>query len=191
MKTPQKTGGFTLLEILVSLSIIGILTSVIYFSFDTARESSRNKAMMAEVKETQLAIELYRAQNGRYPLPNSSGSCGAPFPVSGALFSTDTGACAGSYIQGLAPTYIAELPSIDDAANSQCILEYRTAPDGSWYKLTAIECLSSGTMTIDDEMARCPGSCGNCADNTLGNAYQNSDNFTQSFAVYSLGGQCE
>ena len=184
MKTPQKTGGFTLLEILVSLSIIGILTSVIYFSFDTARESSRNKAMMAEVKELQLAIELYRAQNGEYPEAPASSGCG-----SGAAeqIGTDS-ACGGEYIVGLTPDFISELPRASESANPNCDIEYRRFADGSWYKLSANECLEGNTLGPDDEMLLCPGSCGNTGG---GQACEATTEFAQSFAVYSLGGQCE
>ncbi|MCD5381402.1 MAG: type II secretion system GspH family protein, partial [Candidatus Pacebacteria bacterium] len=59
--------GFTLIELLVVIGIIGVLSAVLYANFGDAREDARNKAIKVEMKEGQLAIELYKAQNGSYP----------------------------------------------------------------------------------------------------------------------------
>ena len=65
----RRLQGFTLIELMVTITIIGILASIIYVSFGEARTNSRNKSMTVELKEMQLALETYRSQNGVYPLP--------------------------------------------------------------------------------------------------------------------------
>jgi prepilin-type N-terminal cleavage/methylation domain-containing protein len=132
MKKSISPIGFTLIEILVVISIISILATVLYSSFNDARESSRDRALMSEVKSVQLAIELYKAQNGTYP--------------------SDTGV--------LVPNFIADLPTSSDSVNAACNIDYEVAGDQTWYKLTAEQCVSDNT-TIGQggEMARCPASC--------------------------------
>jgi len=59
--------GFTMVELLVVISIIGILTTILYANFSQGRLQARDKVRKAELKELQLAIELYKAQNDSYP----------------------------------------------------------------------------------------------------------------------------
>lgn len=62
-----KTGGFTLIELLVVISIIGILSAVVLASLNTAREKSRDVRRVADIKQFQLALELYFDENSAYP----------------------------------------------------------------------------------------------------------------------------
>ena len=187
MKQRLRQRGFTMIELLVAISIIGILISVLVVSFDGARNSSRDKAMQAELKELQLAIELYRAQNGAFPVPETAGTCGDPF--SAEPYGTDS-TCPIDYIQGLVPEFVPSLPSVADSANSNCEIEYRTAADQSWYKLTAIACIAGDErLTHNSELARCPSTCP--INNSGDRCHAPDEVFQTSFAVYSAGGQCE
>jgi prepilin-type N-terminal cleavage/methylation domain-containing protein len=157
--------GFTLVEVLVVIAIIGILSSIIYANFGYARDGAKHKAFMTAFKETQLALELYKSQNRQYPA--------ALTDLVGAGF-------------------IAELPQASDAANSNCAITYVTGPSDSWYKLTGARCIAAENanegIQEDDEFARCPSSCTNCA----GSAYdETAAAFYQSISVFSAGGQCE
>lgn len=59
--------GFTLIELLVVIAIIGILSSVVLASLNDARQKSRDAKRIADVKQLQLALELYFDSNGSYP----------------------------------------------------------------------------------------------------------------------------
>ncbi len=169
--------GFTLVEILVVISIIAILSAVIYANFGQARTEARNKAVRTSLSEVQLALEVYKAQNDRYPVSSSVGGVG--------LFA-------------LVPDYISELPVDTDSANGDtCDLNdstYITDAGGTYYKLTALNCIgatsASAGVQVDDEMARCPSSCGTCAGSTNNAAYRATAAFYQTIAIYSLGGEC-
>lgn len=59
--------GFTLIELLVVIAIIGLLSSVVLASLNSARQKGRDARRIADVKQVQLALELYYDANGLYP----------------------------------------------------------------------------------------------------------------------------
>lgn len=63
----NKKQGFTLIELLVVIAIIGILSSVVLASLNSARQKSRDAKRVSDVKQLQLALELYFDSNGGYP----------------------------------------------------------------------------------------------------------------------------
>jgi len=60
--------GFTLIELLVVIAIIGILSSVVLASLNSARQKSRDARRVSDIKQLQLALELYFDASGTYPL---------------------------------------------------------------------------------------------------------------------------
>lgn len=63
----SKRRGFTLIELLVVIAIIGILSSVVLASLNSARKKGRDARRISDVKQLQLALELYYDANGQYP----------------------------------------------------------------------------------------------------------------------------
>ena len=55
--------GFTLIELLVVIAIIGILSSVVLASLNSARQKGRDAKRISDVKQLQLALELYYDAN--------------------------------------------------------------------------------------------------------------------------------
>jgi len=176
MRHTQSAGrGFSLVELLVAISIIGILISVVYVSFNAAREQARDDARKTDLKQLQLAVELYRAQNGRYPA-----ACNTSW--SGQVGSTFACSSGGEYIVGLTPDFIASLPIDPNIGGSRSYL-YRVDSTGSNYKIMAHDTVESKTVTsYNDEFARCPRSFNS---SHCGNAGPQST----TYAVYSAGAE--
>lgn len=63
----KKSRGFTLIELLVVIAIIGILSSVVLASLNSARQKSRDARRIGDVKQLQLALEMYYDSNSGYP----------------------------------------------------------------------------------------------------------------------------
>ena len=60
--------GFTLIELLVVIAIIGVLSSVVLASLGTARRKSRDARRLADIKQVQVALDLYFDANAVYPV---------------------------------------------------------------------------------------------------------------------------
>lgn len=71
MKTKIK--GFTLLEMLVVVGIVGLLSASAVVIFSNARMKSRDTRRVAYVKQITDALELYYLHNGIYPTAITAG----------------------------------------------------------------------------------------------------------------------
>ncbi len=67
MRTQSHQEGFTLIELLVVISIIGVLASVVLASVSQAKVRAQNTATLQQVRQIQLALELYYQDHGEYP----------------------------------------------------------------------------------------------------------------------------
>jgi type II secretion system protein G len=67
MMHKNKTRGFTLIELLVVISIIGVLGAIILASVHKAAVKARDTNRKATLRNLKTALELFYADNGRYP----------------------------------------------------------------------------------------------------------------------------
>ena len=93
--------GFTLVELLIVIFIIGLLGSVIVVNLSSAREKARDSYRLASLNQVEKAIELYKNDNN-----------GEPPGIEGVEYVNGV----TDWIPGLVPDYIPELPS--DPINS-------------------------------------------------------------------------
>lgn len=56
-----------MIELLVVIAIIGILSSVVLASLNSARQKSRDAKRVSDIQNLQLALELYFDSNSAYP----------------------------------------------------------------------------------------------------------------------------
>lgn len=67
----KKYLGFSLLELLVVISIIGILVSIGTVAFTTAQKTGRDSRRRSDMKAMQDAFEQYHAELGTYEVCNT------------------------------------------------------------------------------------------------------------------------
>lgn len=67
----MRNRGFTLLELLIVMAIIGILAAIVLAALGESRRKARNEAVVGQMSEYQKAIELYYSDVGSYPRTGS------------------------------------------------------------------------------------------------------------------------
>lgn len=67
--------GFYLIELLVVVSIIGFLATMAAASLVSARKKARDAVRLADMRQLQLALDLYQDQHDAYP-ENTDDDCG-------------------------------------------------------------------------------------------------------------------
>ena len=63
----RRQGGFTLIEIMVVIAIIGILAALIVPKIMSRPDEARRVAAAQDIATVMQALKLYRLDNGRYP----------------------------------------------------------------------------------------------------------------------------
>jgi len=66
-KIMKKNNGFTFIEVLIVVAIIGILASIILVGLSGFRNRGRDTRRVADLREVQNGLELYYTKNGVYP----------------------------------------------------------------------------------------------------------------------------
>ena len=88
---PNSRAGFTLLELMVVITIVGLLATVILASLSNSRGAARDATRVQSVKELQKALELYRNANaGNYPCATANPGCSATGAAAGVTINTAT-----------------------------------------------------------------------------------------------------
>ena len=126
--------GFSLIEILIVVTIISLLVSIAAFSYSSFIRQSRDAKRKTDIEQIRASIEMYKSFNNVYPTPDTtSPNNGMPFGTAGI---TDT-----------STTYISKLPN-DPRASSGYTYFYTTLSNNLDYTLCAyLE--SSGTATAN------------------------------------------
>lgn len=113
--------GFTLMELLIAVSIIAILIAIGVASYTTVNKQSRDTKRKSDLEQIRSALEMYRADNGSYPGPGSGSWVQAS--VSGDQTSGLT--------PYLVPTNIAIIPT--DPRSTQTYMYEALNPSGGKY----------------------------------------------------------
>lgn len=151
-----RINGFTLIEILLVLAVIGLLAGALTFGSAASSAQSRDAKRQSDLRTLQIAIEAYRSQYGRYPAGCNtvdwSGQVGTSFACPSS---------SGQYIIGhlpsisFSPDFIPVLP-VDarlNGPNSGYV--YRTNLEGSVYKIMAMRTVEADTLTYNHAFKRC------------------------------------
>ncbi|GIW68149.1 MAG: hypothetical protein KatS3mg099_097 [Candidatus Parcubacteria bacterium] len=137
--------AFTLVELIVSIAIIGLLSSIVLVLLNTTHKKARDAQRIEDMREIQKALEIYYTKHGFYP---STSGAWRGTELSGGV------SCYGNHgnnaIPGLAPAYIPQIPRDPKPSTNFCYL-YRS--DGKDYKFLAhqtMETCNPGACPLQD-----------------------------------------
>ncbi len=104
--------GFTFIELLVAMAIIGLLSTIILSGVSASRKSARVAQRISDMKRVQVALDLYYAKNKSYPITNAWRGVCLSYSAGGTYTAAN-----GQVIPGLTPDYIQFIP-IDPQSNT-------------------------------------------------------------------------
>ncbi len=70
----KTTSGFTIVEILIVVMVIGVLVGIAIVSYNGSRGKARDSIRRTDIANIVKALETYYSDNGTYPTVNGSGS---------------------------------------------------------------------------------------------------------------------
>ncbi|GIW63092.1 MAG: hypothetical protein KatS3mg090_0918 [Patescibacteria group bacterium] len=108
--------GFSLLELMIVIILLGVLASLITNTFVNSLKKSRDARRKADIKEIKNAIEMFYADNNFYPTPTYL-NFGSSFEYNGKV-------------------YMKKLPQ---DVSSNCSYKYVLDNEGEFYLLSTIE----------------------------------------------------
>lgn len=151
MKNKVYAWGFSMIELLVVISVIGILSVVLFENFSGSTEVSRDAQRQADLRALQAAIELYKNENGRYPE-----GCNGPGAWSGQKGTDyECGNNSGQYIVGLAPKYIKKLPTDPKLNGDNSGYIYVTNDEGSSFKMMVKNTVEAEEVDVYNPLKSC------------------------------------
>ncbi len=95
--------GFTLVELLVVITIIGILATVALVSLNSARLKARDAKRLGDVRQIALALEFCYNEIGKYLPASTFPAAGSPLTCGGNTYITGMPAdpSGGNYTYGV------------------------------------------------------------------------------------------
>ncbi|WP_066500332.1 type II secretion system protein [Abyssisolibacter fermentans] len=67
MKKLKRRKGFTLIELIVVIAVLGILTAIAVPKYSTMKDKAREAVDMENIMNMQKAVDLYYAEYDKYP----------------------------------------------------------------------------------------------------------------------------
>jgi general secretion pathway protein G len=133
-KKMRAKSGFTLVEILIVVVILGILAAIVIPQFTNASQEARESALVSDLQSVRSQIELYKIQHIGDRLPGIAG--GASFNVCMEGYTDKNGVEVAQGTAGALGKYMEKIPvnpfsTIDTVANPLLIVRTDGAAAGA------------------------------------------------------------
>lgn len=69
----RNEGGFTLIELIVTMTVVAILTTIAMVSFSGTNKKARDGRRISDLQKVAVALEMARQVGGTYPPADGSG----------------------------------------------------------------------------------------------------------------------
>ncbi|MEK9173605.1 MAG: prepilin-type N-terminal cleavage/methylation domain-containing protein [Patescibacteria group bacterium] len=127
--------GFTLIEILIVVAIIGILASVVLVGLGPLQRQGRDARRISDIKQIQTGLEFYYTKCGYYPGAVQAGVAGTQCTarIAGLIELNVTAAAAD--LGGILTGSLLGISNVPEDPNAS--REYRYQSDGTTYVLRA------------------------------------------------------
>lgn len=128
--------GFTLVELLLVITIIGILVGFLSFSFYGVRQKTQDAQRKSDLTELQSVLEQYRSDNDTYMTDDAYNAivCGDPFTDGGTVTYKQVTPCDPDdasqkyfyhvYNSGLSYVLVSCLENTDDTTGTNAAPSY-------------------------------------------------------------------
>lgn len=126
--------AFTLVELLVVISIIGVLVTIGLVSFMSSQARGRDAARKSDLKQISSALELYYSDYGKYPTASSGEIAACPYDPSAVPPTGAECVWGQSEFSDTKTTYFKVMPK--DPVSSHSYL-YRVDTTGQKFQLFA------------------------------------------------------
>jgi prepilin-type N-terminal cleavage/methylation domain-containing protein len=79
---PKHSYGFTIVELLIVIVVIGVLAAIATVAYNGISRSAQNASRIQELKAWEKLFSLYQAKNGAFPpMANGQYCLGSGFPI--------------------------------------------------------------------------------------------------------------
>lgn len=139
MDKETKIQGFTIVELLITIVVIGILASITIVAFNGMQNRATDARRVAAIDAVEKAMHIYKAEHGTFPIDwmdEVDLEVTTPFTCIGepsdypARDGFEAGECAYMVEDGSRHTYAQVIPELNETIRN--ILGTGSMPDGSY-----------------------------------------------------------
>ena len=133
----HRSKGFTIVELLIVIVVIGILAAITIVAYNGIQQRSRDTARESDISTITKALESFYIINGEFP----TSSCSANCEINSSWSSTADGSWV--YLKSqLVPAFLSSFPeeSLPDASTSTGLISSSTRFHYSYYSSNTGRC---------------------------------------------------
>jgi prepilin-type N-terminal cleavage/methylation domain-containing protein len=155
--------GFTIVELLIVIVVIGILALLVITTYSGIQAKARNSKRQTDIQSVQTQLEAFFSQNGYYPSLKDMNE--------GTDVNTDANSTwVATNMKSLDQTALA------DPSNPKSSKQLKGAPEAKWYSYAVTDSSGQPCETTDT----------NCAKYTLTATYEGSVNGQNTYTKSNL-----